>query len=133
MLLTHNPLQHQQHQINQQQHQLDFSSTVKQLLSSDGLAGGTGLVQSSEAPSAPSGFPGDMRLASELSSSISDLNTLDANLLFNPSSQQGAYGDSTPEELMNDPLFQQICNETANANGFDWLESKDQPTVGLMG
>ncbi|KAK6294527.1 hypothetical protein J4Q44_G00353570 [Coregonus suidteri] len=75
----------------------------------------------------------DFRLTSDLSSSINDLNNLDTNLLFDPNQQQGQYEDSTLEELKNDPLFQQICGETANSNGFDWLESKDQPTVGLMG
>ncbi|XP_046898469.1 DNA-binding protein RFX7-like isoform X2 [Hypomesus transpacificus] len=143
MLPANNTLQHQQQQQQQQQRQqqlqhqrqqLDFSTTVKELLASDSLPTGSDLAGQASEPSTGSlGFPGDMRLTSELSSSINDLNALDTNLLFDPSGQQGAYGDSTPEELLNDPLFQQICNETANSSGFDWLESKDQPTVGLMG
>ena len=124
MLLAHN-----------QQQQLDFSTTVKELLAADSLTPGTQLVgQVSQLNAGSSDFPSEMRLSSDLSSSINDLNTLDSTLLFDPNQQQGPYEDSTPEELMNDPLFQQICSETANSNGFDWLESKDQPTVGgLMG
>ena len=80
-----------------------------------------------------SDFSNNMRLTSELSSSISDLNTLDANLLFDPNQQQGQYEDATLEELNNDPLFQQICSETVNSAGFDWLESKDQTTVEMLG
>ncbi|CDQ80113.1 unnamed protein product [Oncorhynchus mykiss] len=125
MLLAQN-LQQQQ----QQQLQLDFSTTVKDLLVDGSLTPGNQLVgQVSELNPVGS----DFRLTSDLSSSINDLNNLDTNLLFDPNQQQGQYEDSTLEELKNDPLFQQICSETANSNGFDWLESKDQPTVGLMG
>ncbi|XP_064835417.1 DNA-binding protein RFX7-like isoform X4 [Oncorhynchus masou masou] len=113
-----------------QQQQLDFSTTVKDLLADGSLTPGNRLVrQVSELNAVGS----DFRLTSDLSSSINDLNNLDTNLLFDPNQQQGQYEDSTLEELKNDPLFQQICSETANSNGFDWLESKDQPTVGLMG
>ncbi|XP_010878521.2 DNA-binding protein RFX7 [Esox lucius] len=125
MLLAQS-LQQQQ----QRQQQLDFSTTVKDLLTNDSLSNGNQLGgEVSELSSVGS----DFQLTSDLSSSISDLNTLDTNLLFDPSQQQGQYEDSTLEELKNDPLFQQICSETVNSNGFDWLESKDQPTVGLMG
>ncbi|KAM6980623.1 DNA-binding protein RFX7-like [Aplochiton taeniatus] len=135
MLLAQNPPQQQQHLHQQQQHQhqqqqqqLDFSTTVKELLANDSLTTSNQLVaQVSDLNSGGSEFQ------NEITSSINDLNTLDTNLLFDPNQQQGQYEDATPEELMNDPLFQQICSETANANGFDWLESKDQPTVGLMG
>ncbi|XP_071238107.1 DNA-binding protein RFX7-like isoform X2 [Salvelinus alpinus] len=124
MLLAQN-LQQQQQQL-----QLDFSTTVKDLLADGCLTPGNRLVgQVSELNAVGS----DFRLTSDLSNSINDLNNLDTNLLFDPNQQQGQYEDSTLEELKNDPLFQQICSETANSNGFDWLESKDQPTVGLMG
>lgn len=117
-------------QQQQQQQQLDFSTTVKDLLVDGSHTPGNRLVrQVSELNAVGS----DFRLTSDLSSSINDLNNLDTNLLFDPNQQQGQYEDSTLEELKNDPLFQQICSETANSNGFDWLESKDQPTVGLMG
>ncbi|KAM4630462.1 DNA-binding protein RFX7 [Polymixia lowei] len=123
-------------QSSQQQHHqmLDFSTTVKELLPENSLAPGNQLTeQVSELHTGGAEFPGEIRMTSELSSSISDLNTLDTNLLFDPNQQQEQYQDTTPEELMNDPLFQQICSETANSSGFDWLESKDHPTVGLMG
>ncbi|KAL1007279.1 hypothetical protein UPYG_G00084450 [Umbra pygmaea] len=123
--------QQQQQQLQQQQQQqLDFNTTIKQLLTNDSITPGSQLMgQVSELGSVGS----DFHLTSDLSSSISDLNTLDTTLLFDPNQQQGQYEDSTLEELKNDPLFQQICNDTVNSNGFDWLESKDQPTVGLMG
>uniref|UniRef100_A0A4W5M8U4 Regulatory factor X7 n=1 Tax=Hucho hucho TaxID=62062 RepID=A0A4W5M8U4_9TELE len=113
----------------EQQHQQSHTP-VKDLLSDGSLTPGNQLVgQVSELNAVGS----DFRLTSDLSSSINDLNNLDTDLLFDPNQQQGQYEDSTLEELKNDPLFQQICSETANSNGFDWLESKDQPTVGLMG
>uniref|UniRef100_A0A8C2EDW6 Regulatory factor X7a n=1 Tax=Cyprinus carpio TaxID=7962 RepID=A0A8C2EDW6_CYPCA len=108
--------------------------TVKDLLHEESLNSGSQLVgQGSELRAGSSEFPSDMRLTSELTGSISDLNTLDTNLLFDPSQQQGQYEDSTLEELKNDPLFQQICSETVNSAGFDWLESKDQATVEMLG
>ncbi|XP_062845681.1 DNA-binding protein RFX7 [Trichomycterus rosablanca] len=78
-------------------------------------------------------FPGEIHLTSELSGSINDLNSLDTNMLFDPSHQQGQYEESTLEELKDDPIFQQICSETANSAGFDWLENKDQATVEMLG
>ncbi|XP_007244932.3 DNA-binding protein RFX7 [Astyanax mexicanus] len=126
----------QQQNLQQHQHQqpLHFDSTVKDLLEANSLNAGSQLSgQVSELSAGSSEFPGDMRLASELSSSINDLNTLDTNLLFNPSQQQGQYEESTLEELKNDPLFQQICSETVNSAGFDWLENKDQATVEMLG
>lgn len=81
-------------------------------------------------------FPSDIRLSSDLSGSINDLNTLDTNLLFDPGRQQGQDDDATLEELKNDPLFQQICNESINsmtASGFEWMESKDHPAVEMLG
>ncbi|KAI4889651.1 hypothetical protein NFI96_031488 [Prochilodus magdalenae] len=135
--------EHQQNQVppprnlqHHQQHQqpLHFNSTVKDLLEVNSLNAGSQLSgQASDLSTGGSEFPGDMRLASELSSSISDLNTLDTNLLFNPSQQQGQYEESTLEELKNDPLFQQICSETVSSAAFDWLESKDQATVEMLG
>uniref|UniRef100_A0A3B4XFI7 Regulatory factor X7a n=2 Tax=Seriola lalandi dorsalis TaxID=1841481 RepID=A0A3B4XFI7_SERLL len=132
MLLTLNP-QQQQEQLQQHQ-QLDFSSTVKDLLTDNSLAAGSQLIeQVSELTTGGADFPCEIRMTSELSSSINDLNALDTNLLFDPNQQQGQYQNATPEELVNDPLFQQITSETAHSGGLDWLESKDHPTVGLMG
>ncbi|XP_071344447.1 DNA-binding protein RFX7-like [Trachinotus anak] len=132
MLLNLNP-QRQQGELQQQQ-QLDFSSTVKDLLTDNSLAAGSQLIeQVSELTTGGADFPCEIRMTSELSSSINDLNALDTNLLFDPNQQQGQYQNATPEELVNDPLFQQITSETAHSSGLDWLESKDHPTVGLMG
>ncbi|KAL0188963.1 hypothetical protein M9458_016062, partial [Cirrhinus mrigala] len=122
--------------LQQHQHQqpLDLDRTVKDLLREESLNAGSHLVgQGSELSSGSAEFPSDMRLTSELTGSINDLNTLDTNLLFDPGQQQGQYEDSTLEELKNDPLFQQICSETVNSAGFDWLESKDQATVEMLG
>lgn len=121
-------------QRHEHQQPLDIDSTVKELLHQESLNAGSQLVgQGSELSAGGSEFPGDMRLTSELSGSINDLNSLDTNLLFDPSQQQGQYEDSTLEELKNDPLFQQICSETVSSAGFDWLESKDQATVEMLG
>ncbi|CAL8243248.1 unnamed protein product [Lota lota] len=119
----------------EQQQQLDFNTTVKKLITDNSrLHSGKRLSeQMSEHNAGGQGFPREMGMTSDLSTTVSDLNTLDTNLLFDPSQQQGQYQDTTPEDIMNDPLFQQLCSETANASGFDWLESKDHPTVGLMG
>lgn len=125
-----------QQNLQQHEHQqpLDIDRTVKELLHAESLNAGSQLVgQGSELSAGGSEFPSDMRLTSELSGSINDLNNLDTNLLFDPSQQQGQYEDSTLEELKNDPLFQQICSETVNSAGFDWLESKDQATVEMLG
>lgn len=125
-----------QQNLQQHQHQqpLDLDRTVKDLLREESLNAGSQLLgQGSELSAGSSEFPSDMRLTSELTGSINDLNTLDTNLLFDPSQQQGQYEDSTLEELKNDPLFQQICSETVNSAGFDWLESKDQATVEMLG
>lgn len=125
-----------QQNLQQHQHQqpLDLDRTVKDLLNEESLNAGSQLVgQGSELSAGGSEFTSDMRLTSELTGGINDLNTLDTNLLFDPSQQQGQYEDSTLEELKNDPLFQQICSETVNSAGFDWLESKDQATVEMLG
>ncbi|XP_030580272.1 DNA-binding protein RFX7 [Archocentrus centrarchus] len=128
--------QHQQQSIvsplnSQQQHQqLDFSS-AQDLLTDSGLTAGAQLME--QVSELTAGFPGEIRMTSELSSSISDLNALDTNLLFDPNQQQGQYQHTAPEELVDDSLFQQITSETAHSSGLDWLESKDHPTVGLMG
>ncbi|XP_052011103.1 DNA-binding protein RFX7-like [Xyrauchen texanus] len=124
----------QQNLQHQHQQSLDLDNTVKDLLNEEGLNAGSQLVgQGSELIAGASVFSSNMRLTSEHSSSINDLNNLDTNLLFDPSQHQGQYEDSTLEELKNDPLFQQICNETVNSAGFDWLESKDQATVEMLG
>ncbi|XP_057191723.1 DNA-binding protein RFX7 [Triplophysa rosa] len=121
-------------QPHEHQQPLDIDSTVKELLHEESLNVGSQLMsQGSELSAGVSEFPGDMRLTSELSGSINDLNSLDTNLLFDPNQQQGQYEDSTLEELKNDPLFQQICSETVSSAGFDWLESKDQATVEMLG
>lgn len=113
-----------------------FSTTDKDLLDEGSLNTVSQLSgQASELGNGSSEFPGVMQLTSELSSSMNDLNSLDTNLLFNPASsqQQVQYEEPTLEELKNDPIFQQICNETVNSAGFDWLESKDQATVEMLG
>ncbi|XP_051234944.1 DNA-binding protein RFX7-like isoform X2 [Dicentrarchus labrax] len=132
MLLS---LSSQQHQEELQQHQqLDFSSTVKDLLTDNGLTAGSQLMeQVSELSTGGADFPCEIRMTSDLSSSINDLNALDTNLLFDPNQQQGQYQNAAAEELVNDQLFQQITSEAAHSSGLDWLESKDHPTVGLMG
>ncbi len=119
----------------EQQEQLDFNTTVKDLLGEDSLNPSSQLIGqvASELSAVASDFSSDIRLTSDLSSSITDLNTLDPNLLFDPSQQQDQYEDATLEELKNDPLFQQICSDTVNSAGFDWLENKDQPTVEMLG
>ncbi|CAM9102341.1 unnamed protein product [Lampetra planeri] len=120
----------QQQEAEDEQQQLDFNNTVKDLLGDDALNPSSQLVGqvASELNAVASDFSNDIRLTTDLSSSITDLNTLDTNLLFDPNQQQEQYEDSTLEELKNDPLFQQICSDTVNS-GFDWLESKDQPTT----
>lgn len=127
-------LSSQQHREDQQQ--CDFSSSVKDLLTGSCLSAGTQLMeQVSELTSGGGDFPCEIRMTSELSSSINDLNSLDTNLLFDPNQQQGQYQNTAgeEEEFVNDPLFQQITSETPHSSGLDWLENKDHPTVGLMG
>lgn len=129
MLLTLNPLQ-QQEELQQHQ-QLDFSSTVKGLMTENSVTSGSQLMeQVSDLTTCGSDFPCEIRMTSELSSSINDLNALDTNLLFDPNQQ---YQNAVPEELVNDSLFQQITSEATHSSGLDWLESNDHPTVGLMG
>ncbi|XP_070618303.1 LOW QUALITY PROTEIN: DNA-binding protein RFX7 [Erythrolamprus reginae] len=113
--------------------QLDFSGTVKELLEESSLQGSQGPP---DLGSVASVFSSDLRLASELSGSMNDLNALDPNLLFDPAQPQGQDDEATLEELKNDPLFQQICNESIGsmaAAGFDWMESKDHPAVEMLG
>lgn len=112
----------------QQQQQLDFSSTCKDL-----AAGHQLMEQVAELASAAAEFPCEIRMTSELSSSITDLNALDENLLFDPRKQQGSYHSNTPEDLANQGLFQHLAGDAARPGGLDWLESKDHSTVGLMG
>uniref|UniRef100_UPI0037E9B8AC DNA-binding protein RFX7-like n=1 Tax=Semicossyphus pulcher TaxID=241346 RepID=UPI0037E9B8AC len=134
MMLTLSSQQHQEELQHQQQ--CDFSSSVKHLLTDGSLTAGSQLMdQVSELGTGGPDFPCEIRMTSELSSSINDLNALDTNLLFDPNQQQGQYQNppGEVEEFVNDPLFQQITSETAHSSGLDWLESKDHPTVGLMG
>lgn len=134
MMLT---LSSQQRQEDHQQHQrCDFSSSVKELLTDNGLTAGSQLMeQVSELTTGGADFPCEIRMTPELSSSINDLNALDANLLFDPNQQQQQQYQNTAgeDEFVNDALFQQITSETPHSSGLDWLESKDHPTVGLMG
>lgn len=117
--------------------QLDFNSTVKDLLDGESLQTNQQLVvQVASDLNNASDFSSDIRLSSELSGSINDLNTLDPNLLFDPGRQHVPDDEATLEELNNDPLFQQICNESINSmtsTGFEWIESKDHPTVEMLG
>lgn len=122
--------QHQE-ELQQQQH-LDFSNTQHLLTDSSLTAGSQLMEQVSELTPGGTDFPCEIRMTPELSSSISDLNSLDTSLLFDPNHQQIQYQSAAPEELVNDPLFQHM-SETPHSGGFDWLESKDHPTVGLMG
>ncbi|KAM4744163.1 DNA-binding protein RFX7-like [Anableps anableps] len=115
----------QQEEVQRQQH-LDFRSTQQHHLLTGPL-----MEQVSELTAGGADFPCEIRMTSELSGSINDLNSLDTNLLFDPSQQQSRFHSSVAEEL-NDQLFQQI-SETPHSGGLDWLESKDHPTVGLMG
>lgn len=110
---------------------LDFNNTVKDFLAEESLQSNQQVVgQVSSDLNVASDFSSDLRLPTELSGSINDLSTLDTNLLFDPSKQQGHDVDTTLEELNNDAVFQQICNESS---GFDWMESKDHPTVEMLG
>ncbi|KAG9489390.1 hypothetical protein GDO78_005399 [Eleutherodactylus coqui] len=117
--------------------QLDFNSTVKDLLDGESLQTNQQLVvQVASDLNNASDFSSDIRLSSELSGSINDLNTLDPNLLFDPGRQHVQDDEATLEELNNDPLFQQICNESMNSmtsTGFEWIESKDHPAVEMLG
>ncbi|XP_046696820.1 DNA-binding protein RFX7 isoform X1 [Silurus meridionalis] len=126
-----------QHGLQQHQHQQSFlfSTTDKDLLDEDLNTVSQLSGQGTKLGTVGSEFPSDMQLTSELSSSMNDLNSLDANLLFDPASsqQQVQYEEQTLEELKNDPIFQQICSDTVNSASFDWLESKDQATVEMLG
>lgn len=110
-----------------QHEQLDFSCAVKEMVPRDGL---TSVEQDLNTGT---NFPHELRMAADLSSTISDLNALDTNLLFDPNQQQGQYQSETPEEMVSNSMFHQISGETAHSSGMDWLESKDHPAVGLMG
>ncbi|XP_077374683.1 DNA-binding protein RFX7-like isoform X2 [Festucalex cinctus] len=116
------------------QQQLSFDGTFKDIQADSGHTAGAELAQQvSELAAGGADFPCELRMTSDLSGSINDLNTLDANLLFDPSRQQGQYQSSASEELANQPLFQQINSDTSHSGGLEWLESKDHTTVGLMG
>ncbi|XP_035992276.1 DNA-binding protein RFX7-like [Fundulus heteroclitus] len=115
----------QQEELKRQQHS-DFRSRQQHLLT------GPLMEQVSELTAGGADFPCEIRMTSELSGSINDLNALDTNLLFDPSQQQQSRFHGAAAEELNEQLFQQI-SETAHSGGLDWLESKDHPTVGLMG
>ncbi|XP_077420770.1 DNA-binding protein RFX7-like [Vanacampus margaritifer] len=115
-------------------HHLGFGGSFRDVQADSSLTAGNDLVQQvSELATGGAEFPCELRMTSDLSGSINDLNTLDANLLFDPSRQQGQYQSAGPEELANQPLFQQITSDTSHSGGLEWLESKDHTTVGLMG
>ncbi|CAL9701843.1 unnamed protein product [Knipowitschia caucasica] len=78
-------------------------------------------------------FPHELRMTSDHTSSINDLNALDATLLFDPNHQQVQYESATPEELVNTVVYQPISSEAAHSGGLEWFESKDHSVVGLMG
>lgn len=113
--------------LRSQQQQIDFGG-ARHLLTDGGLAAGSHLLdQVSELTAGGPDFPCEIRMTSELSSSINDLNALDTNLLFDPNQQQSKFENAAAEEL-----FQQM-SETPHSGGLEWLESKDHPAVGLMG
>lgn len=113
--------------LSSQQQQIDFGST-RHLLTDGSLTAGSQLLdQVSELTAGGPDFPCEIRMTSELSSSINDLNALDTNLLFDPNQQQSKYENAAAEEL-----FQQM-SEMPHSGGLEWLESKDHPAVGLMG
>ncbi|XP_061670097.1 DNA-binding protein RFX7-like [Syngnathoides biaculeatus] len=123
-----------QQTLSSQRQHLGFCDTFKDAPPDGSLHAGNQLVQEvSELAAGGADFPSELRMTSDLSSSINDLNTLDANLLFDPSRQQGQYPGAAPEELDNQPLFQQITSSATHSGGLEWLESKDHTTVGLMG
>uniref|UniRef100_A0A8C6ULH0 Regulatory factor X7 n=1 Tax=Neogobius melanostomus TaxID=47308 RepID=A0A8C6ULH0_9GOBI len=103
--------------------QLDFSCTVKEMVPEDNLTAGS--VE--QDLNTGTNFHHELRMTAD------DLNALDTNLLFDPNQQQGKYLRDTSEELVNNSMFQQISGETTHSGGLDWLESKDNPAVGLMG
>ncbi|XP_061526599.1 DNA-binding protein RFX7-like [Phycodurus eques] len=126
--------QSSQQTLSSQRQHLGFSDTLKDAPPDSSLHAGNQLVQQvSLLAAGGADFPNELRMSSDFSSSINDLNTLDANLLFDPSRQQGQYQSAAPEELDNQPLFQQITSGTTHSGGLEWLESKDHTTVGLMG
>lgn len=113
--------------LSSQQQQIDFGS-ARHLLTDGSLAAGSHLLdQVSELTAGGPDFPCEIRMTSELSSSINDLNALDTDLLFDPNQQQSRFENVAAEEL-----FQQM-SETPHSGGLEWLESKDHPAVGLMG
>ncbi|XP_051920068.1 DNA-binding protein RFX7-like [Hippocampus zosterae] len=123
-----------QQPLSSQRHQLGFSGPFKDVQPDNSLTTGNALVQQvSELATGGADCPCELRMTSDLSSSINDLNTLDANLLFDPSRQQGQYQSAAPEEFPEQALFQQIASDTTHSGGLEWLESKDHTTVGLMG
>lgn len=112
--------------LSAQQHpQVDFSCTMKDLLIDNSLMD-QHMDQSGLAVGATD-------VSCEIPSSISDLNAMDTNLLFDPNQhqQQQQFQNVAAEQLVHDHLFQQ--SEVARSAGLDWLESKDHPAVGLMG
>lgn len=118
---------------SQQQPQVDFSCTMKDLLIDNSLIAGDQQMDQPGLAAVGSDVSCEIRMKSELPSSISDLNAMDTNLLFDPNQQQGQYQNITADQLVNDHLFQQSASEVAHSTGLDWLESKDHSAVGLMG
>uniref|UniRef100_H3CVA5 Regulatory factor X7a n=1 Tax=Tetraodon nigroviridis TaxID=99883 RepID=H3CVA5_TETNG len=119
--------------LSSQQHpQLDFSCTMKDLLTDTSIAAGLQQMEEAGLAAVGSDVSCDIRMKSELPSSISDLNAMDTNLLFDPDQQQGQYLNAAAD-VAGDHLFQHSAGEVAHSAGLDWLESKDHPAVGLMG
>ncbi|CAF99575.1 unnamed protein product, partial [Tetraodon nigroviridis] len=78
--------------LSSQQHpQLDFSCTMKDLLTDTSIAAGLQQMEEAGLAAVGSDVSCDIRMKSELPSSISDLNAMDTNLLFDPDQQQGQY------------------------------------------
>lgn len=120
--------------LSSQQHpQADFSCTMKDLLMDNSLLAGDQQMEQAALAAIGSDVSCEIRMKSELSASISDLNAMDTSLLFDPNQQQGQYPNVAAEQLVNDHLFHQSASEVAHSAGLDWLESKDHPAVGLMG
>ncbi|XP_029701814.1 DNA-binding protein RFX7 [Takifugu rubripes] len=119
--------------LSAQQHpQVDFSCTMKDLLIDNSLMASDQHMDQSGLTVGGADVSCEIGMKSELPSSISDLNAMDTNLLFDPNQQQ-QFQNVAAEQLVSDHLFQQTASEVAHSAGLDWLESKDHPAVGLMG
>ncbi|KAK7913080.1 hypothetical protein WMY93_013291 [Mugilogobius chulae] len=105
--------------------QHDFSCTVTELIPPNRLTASSVEQDMNTGTS----FPHELRLTSDLSNSINDLNSLDTNLLFDPNHQQGQFQTETPEQLVSSSVHQQISSETVHSGGLEWFENKDYSAV----